>query len=225
MNRQEHLTGRLSVVNDDALAAMSSTPAKSFPFGLPRRIHDALEKICHDLLDPLIDAAHIHDLTHLTPSDVPGVLVAAGIDEVFASLGRIEKAKGFCAAEAAYHAILKRALADGRDDIAQQMTQAREAIVRARREQVAQARDKPQSTKVRDLMQQKADEAQREAKAARMTEREENEAKRQAFEARREQEAEREYLRRANMADYQKSSLQTQLAAYITTDHRRFGRG
>jgi hypothetical protein len=130
------------------------------------------------------------------PSDVPGVLVAAGVQEIFASLGRIERANGFDSAERAYHAILRRALADGRDDIARDMTEAREEIVRVRKANAAKAtKANAPTTRVRDLMQQKADEAQRNAQAAKMTEAADNARKRLEFAARREQEKISEHLR------------------------------
>jgi hypothetical protein len=206
MNRQQHLTGRVSVVDDEQIGATAYGGEKPYPLGIPKRMKDMFEKICHDLIDPFIEPKDVHEVTNLMPSDVPGVLIAAGIDEILASLGRIQRAKGFPASDAAYRAILTRALADGRDDIAAAMTNVREQLVRHRQEQDKRIShglvdNRKPTTYVHDLMQQKADEAQKHAQASKMTEREMNEAKAAAFARRREQEAEREYLRRANEMD------------------------
>lgn len=232
MNRQESLTGRVSVVNDDQLASIASAPPKPYPLGLPRRIVDAVERVCRELTD---SAFKPHEVTNMTPSDVPGVLIAAGVDEIYASLGRIERAKGFAAAEAAYHALLRRALADGRDDIAREISATRERIVRAReyeskhRAPVSATYTPPSSglqqligssslgsnalgnrvsqptTRVRDLMQQKADEAQRDAQAAALAEPAENARKRDQFNAMRDQQA-------AALADFKRAEYARAIA-------------
>lgn len=198
-----HLTGRPEVVDDDTLATMAATKTwQPYPLGIPRRVLDKVQKTLDDFaqsVDEMLGTGKVHEVTNLMPSDVPGVLVAAGLEEILASLGRIQRAMGFEASERAYYAILRRALADGRDDLARQMTSVREQLTRARQQE--QKRDPasvpyrpPSSTPVRDLMQQKADEAQREA--------EENAAKRAAFNASREQ------AQAVALAEYQKASQQ-----------------
>lgn len=133
-SRLEQLTGRSTPINDDQLAAMtdmSQTPSNPYPLGVPLRILDRIDDKVRAAMKKFIEP-RVHEVTNLMPSDVPGLLIAAGVSEIYASLHRIEKAHGFESAERAYHAILRRALADGRDDIAQQMTEARQQIICAR---------------------------------------------------------------------------------------------
>lgn len=136
MSNREHMLGHAPAMNDMHRGDLPEWCTPAYPLGLPKRITREAEEFAKRWaakltqkkipLDPLAQS-------YLTPSDVPGVLIAAGPDAIFESLGRIEQAHGDAAADRAYHAIFARAMDDGDTETIAAMVRARELVMAGKR--------------------------------------------------------------------------------------------
>jgi hypothetical protein len=153
MTNREHQPGHRAALD---LEHLRDAGRKPYPLGIPDRLitkaHEdhakaiAAHAKAHPKPAPLVPTAN----ACLRPSDVPGVLIAAGIGAVIDSLARIERAKGPLAAEYAYLDIFERALRDGHTTLCLEMTRAREQIVMGR-EAMAEARRHDQRRRMANL--------------------------------------------------------------------------
>lgn len=91
MPNREHMPGYAPSLDNEPLRAHDRQP---FPLGVPDRFKAEVKKRIRGILDDVMGPALMDPLTltHLQPSDVPGVLIAAGPDHVKASLQRIADA-------------------------------------------------------------------------------------------------------------------------------------
>lgn len=171
-------------LTDEQVAESSRTQAVAYPLGVPRRVLDEIEDVMKQFDKQVREALEPVKPEKMTNSDVPGVLIAAGIDEVLTQLGNIQRAQGFEASLRAYSALRSRAWRDGRIGFVRELDLVRDKLVDERKK-----RDAAEfGGRVHALMQEKAEQAQREAKTAKQFEAADNERKRREFDARREQE-------------------------------------
>lgn len=169
-------------LTDEQVAESSRTQAVAYPLGVPRRVLDEIEDVMKQFDKQVREALEPVKPEKMMNSDVPGVLIAAGINEVLAQLGNIQRAQGFEASLRAYSALRSRAWRDGRIVFVRELDLVRDKLVDERK--AADAR----SDMTRAAMTHVAERAQREAKTAKQFEAADNERKRREFDARREQE-------------------------------------
>lgn len=155
MTNREHVPGYPAAVADEFRG--DDPCVLAYPLGVPERVKDEAKERMRRYLDAIIPKEiDPLTLTNLQPSDVPGVLIAAGPDAIFASLARIEAAKGERAADAAYFALLDRAKRDGRDELASELVHARREIEHAKAAKLRDAIERDQKAKETQKAQQDA---------------------------------------------------------------------
>ncbi len=115
MASRDHMPGYAPALNNEPLRATARQP---FPLGVPNRFKAEVNKRWRVILDDVMGPALMDPLTitHMQPSDVPGVLIAAGPEQVKASLQRIADA-GIDPTKGAM-AIHERAEREGACDVA-----------------------------------------------------------------------------------------------------------
>jgi len=117
MTARDHMPGYPAALDNEDLRAM---PRKPYPLGIPVRVKARAAKRLRDFVEDVMPPELLKPfdpltVTHMTRSDVPGVLIAAGAAEVERSLDRIVEAGHDPRGAAA--AIRARALREGEDEI------------------------------------------------------------------------------------------------------------